>query len=223
MIYAFIIFLSIPSLALAQSKQLGQETTQQRAQDATSHTVAPVEPMTEPAGQGLGNGQNLGPTDGGASNSARQGGYVLEDETVGQAFRVNNQGLETALQNLNQVAERVNNPEIGQQIRQMVSTQQQLQLNLETNLQSMQQRKSLARFLIGPDYKTAKQINSDISQLRNQALRLSQIDPESTDQAVAIQAAVEQLELSSQQLEGQLDEQLTGFSLFGWLNSLINK
>lgn len=139
-----------------------------------------------------------------------------------QQAGVVNRGIETAIQSLNRVTERGSDPEVGEQIRSMVQNHERVQTRTETALHQMSQRNRVVRFLIGPDYKNAGQVRSDVVGLRNDIRRLEQIKEESlpTD-AGDIQGAIDELQIEAGELETQLAEQLSGFSLFGWLAKLL--
>ena len=86
----------------------------------------------------------------------------------------------------------------------------------------MSQRNQVIKFLIGPDYKNVGQVRSDIVGLRNDIRELEQIKTESLPaDAEDIQGAIDELEIEADGLEVQLAEQLSGFSLFGWLAKLL--
>ena len=150
--------------------------------------------------------------------SAQRGQQSGEQQQAG----AENKGIETATQNLNRVTERNNNPEIGEQIRSMVQNHERVQTRTRTALHQMSQRNKAVRFLIGPDYKNAGQVRSDVVGLRNDIRKLEQIKKESLPADVGdIQGAVDELEVEADELEAQLTEQLSGFSLFGWLAKLL--
>ena len=133
-----------------------------------------------------------------------------------------NRGIEAAVQNLNRVAERNSNPEIGEQIRSMVQNHERVQARTETALHQMSQRNQAVRFLIGPDYKNAGQVRSDVVGLRNDIRELEQIKDESLPADIEdVQGAIDELQVEADGLETQLTEQLSGFSLFGWLAKLL--
>lgn len=140
----------------------------------------------------------------------------------GQQAGTRNRGIETAIQNLNRVAERNNNPEIGEQVRSMAQNHERVQIRIETALQQMSQRDKAVKFLLGPDYKNAGQVSSDIVGLRNDIRRLEQIKEGSLPaDAEDVQGAIDELEVEADELETRLEEQLSGFSLFGWLSRLL--
>ncbi|TEU02479.1 hypothetical protein E3I18_00895 [Candidatus Woesebacteria bacterium] len=145
-----------------------------------------------------------------------------EQQSAGQQQVAENRGIETAIQSLNRVTERDNNPEVGEQIRSMVQNHERVQIRTETALHQMSQRNQVLRFFIGPDYKNAGQVRSDVVSLRNNIRELEQIKEESlpTD-AEDIQGAIDELQIEADELEVQLTEQLSGFSLFGWLARLL--
>jgi len=133
-----------------------------------------------------------------------------------------NRGIETAVQNLNRVVERNNNPEIGEQVRSMVQGHEKVQARTETALHQMSQRNKAVKFLIGPDYKNAGQVRRDIVGLRNDIRKLEKIKEGSLPaDADDVQGAIGDLKLEADGLETQLSEQLSGFSLFGWLIKLF--
>jgi len=135
-----------------------------------------------------------------------------------------NKGIETAIQNLNRMAERNNNPEIGEQIRSMVQNHEKVQVRTRTALQAMSQRSKAAKFLFGPDYNNAGQVRSDVVGLRNDIRKLEQIKKSSLPaDAGDVQGAIDELQVEAGELETQLTEQLSGFSLFGWLAKLLAK
>ena len=133
-----------------------------------------------------------------------------------------NSGIETATQNLNRVVERNNNPEIGEQVRSMVQSHEKVQTRTKTALHQMSQRNIAVKFMIGPDYKNAGQVRSDVVGLRNDIRKLEQIENDSLPaDAGDIQEAIDELQVEADELETQLTEQLSGFSLFGWLAKLL--
>jgi glutamyl/glutaminyl-tRNA synthetase len=133
-----------------------------------------------------------------------------------------NRGIEKAIESLNRVTQRNENPEAGEQIRSMVQVHEQVQARTETALQQMTQRKAALKLLIGPDYKNAGQVRSDVVGLRNDIRQLTRIQEDSsTEDAGDVQGAIDELEAEANELETQLEEELSGFSLFGWLSRLL--
>jgi len=140
----------------------------------------------------------------------------------GQQAGTGNRGIKTAIQNLNRVTERNNNPEVGEQVRSMVQNHEKVQVRTETALQTMSQRNKAVKFMIGPDYKNAGQVRSDVVGLRNDIKKLEQIKDDSLPaDAEDVQGAIDELQVEADSLEAQLEEQLLGFSLFGWLSKLL--
>ena len=131
-------------------------------------------------------------------------------------------GIETATQNLTRVVDRNNNPEIGEQVRSMVQSHEEVQSRTNTALKEMSQRNQAVKLLIGPDYENAGQVRNDVVGLRNDIKKLEQIKAKSLPADVGdIQKAVNDLQVEADGLEVQLSEQLSGFSLFGWLARLF--
>jgi len=154
------------------------------------------------------------------------GGQVIaqagQQESQGQRAVAGNRGIEAATENLNRVVTRSNNPETGEQITAMVQVHERVKARTETALQQMSQRKEAVKLLIGPDYKNAGQVRSDVVSLRNDIRQLTRIQEDaSTEDAGDVQGAIDELEVEASELETQLEEELSGFSLFGWLSRLL--
>ena len=145
-----------------------------------------------------------------------------QDQGGQQQAGTGSRGIETAVQSLNRVAERNNNPEIGEQVRSMAQNHEKVQTRTKTALQKMSQRNQAVKFLIGPDYKNAGQVRKDVVGLRNDIKKLEQVKKESLPaDAEDIQGAIDELQVEADGLDTQLTEQLSGFSLFGWLAKLF--
>jgi len=184
--------LALPTIVLAQGNQQGQGGSQQRVQDPTPTTHDDTA-VVSPQGDQQGQGAGTG-----------------------------NRGIDTAIQNLNRVAERNNNPEIGEQVRSMVQSHERVQVRTETALHQMSQRNQAIKLLIGPDYKNAGQVRSDVVGLRNDIGKLEQIKEDSLSADTGdVQGAIDGLQIEAEELETQLEERLSGFSLFGWLAKLF--
>jgi len=148
------------------------------------------------------------------SNQKGQGGQQQTEEV--------NRGIEMAIQNLTRVTERSNNSEIGEQVRSMIQSHEKIQKRTKEALQQMDQRNQAVKLLIGPNYKNAGQVRSDVVGLRNDIKKLEQIKDKSLPaDSGDIQGAIDELQTEATELESKLAERLSGFSLFGWLAKLF--
>lgn len=191
-----LLIVSTPVVVMAQGQGQGQlNGVQQRVQDPTTHdgeTIVPQGDQLDQAGQA------------GAGNQVGSGAM--------------GQGIGKATQSLNRVAERTNNPEIGEQVRTMVQSHQQIQTKVQTAVQAMSKRNGVVKFLLGPDYKNAGQVRSNVVDLRNDIDKLERMKADATASDVEdIQTAIDELQIEADTLDAQLEEELSGFSLFGWL------
>ncbi|MEA3355614.1 MAG: hypothetical protein U9Q63_04000 [Patescibacteria group bacterium] len=138
--------------------------------------------------------------------------------------RAGNKGLGVAVQSLERVAERINNPEVGEQVKAMVQNHERVQVRTKTTLKKMNQRNQAVKLLVGPDYKNAGQVRSDVVGLRNDIKQLTKIQESVLPiDAGEVQGAIDELQTEADELEAQLVEQTSGFSLFGWLGKLLAK
>lgn len=93
---------------------------------------------------------------------------------------------------------------------------------VESSLTEMSGRPGFLKFIIGPDYKNAGMIRSEIVRMRNEIAKLTRTReklPES-DQA-ELDESISALETDLTAIENRLSEALTGVSLFGWLSKLL--
>lgn len=132
--------------------------------------------------------------------------------------------MESAVRKAEQLKERINNPEVGEQLQNSVEAQQHAQERIQETLTDMKARPGFLRFILGPDYKNAGQVRSQLVQMKNQINQLTRLkasidDPESQQQ---LQGIIDDLQSQSNQLELQLNNSLTGFSLFGWLSRILS-
>ena len=119
-----------------------------------------------------------------------------------QLIGVGNKGIEKAVQNLKRVTGRNNNPEIGEQIRSMVQSHEEIQTRTKTALHQMSQRNQVLKFMIGPDYKNAGEIRSDVVGIRNDIRKLERIKENSLPIDVGdVQGAIDELQVEASNLE----------------------
>ena len=138
-------------------------------------------------------------------------------------FEAANKGIETGIRSLNRVVERANNPEVGEQVRTMVQSHEEIQVRTETALKKMAERSKVMKLVVGPDYKNAGEVRSDVVGLRNDIKKLESMKGDAVKlDADDIQSSIEELKAEADGLEADLTEQLSGFSLFGWLARLLN-
>jgi len=133
-------------------------------------------------------------------------------------------GLENAIQTLTRVSERFNNPETGEQVRTMTENHTRSQEKINTALSSMRSRSKLLKFVFGANYQNAGEVKAQAAQFRSDAEDLAKFKEELTyasDQE-EMQDAIDNLEGEADALETELNQELQGFSLFGWLNRILS-
>lgn len=128
-----------------------------------------------------------------------------------------------AVQNMEQIADQ--NPGVGQRLRVLAQDQLKVQGEAEEALQMAESRGRFWKFLVGPDYgqlKTAQdrlenhvQNMDELKQLREEIQ--SQTAKDDLDQQIQV------MEQVKTEMENQIKNAKSGFSLFGWLANLFNK
>lgn len=120
---------------------------------------------------------------------------------------------------------KVKNPKAREAIETAIKTAEQSEATVESSLNQMAGRPGFLKFIVGPDYKNAGQVRSEIVRLRNQISQLTRTKEEEklsgTDSA-NIDQSITTLEASMTSIETRLNEALKGVSLFGWLGRLLS-
>ena len=87
-----------------------------------------------------------------------------------------------------------------------------------------QRRNSFVRFLIGPDYGQLKEVENRLNQHNQnlEQLKVLKEDIENGEDAVLFNEQIQVMEEGKQELEGELEENRSGLSLFGWISRMFN-
>ena len=135
----------------------------------------------------------------------------------------NKSDVANAVQQMIQIADK--NQGIGAQIKVIAQNQVQNQESLKTNLEKIQSRSGLAKFLIGPDYGQIKNAEKTIEQNREQIKQLNQIKSQITNQGdqQILTEQIKILEQANQEAQNSLNAAQGGFSLLGWLFKMFAK
>ena len=130
--------------------------------------------------------------------------------------------IANAVQEMVRVAER--NGGIGKQIRTIAQNQNQLQEQAEGALASAQNRSRFTRFFIGPNYGHLKDAeerlklhNEKLEELKGLVDGVSAIDRDLLEEQIGT------MELIAVELATEIEEDASGFSIFGWLNRFLSK
>jgi hypothetical protein len=211
------VIIILPALALAsQTKaQNGQATdnSADRAQQGETDVVESSPVTTAVPNQ---------------SGQANQVQVQTQQQNAGEESQIQNQtatnlssgvvmakGLQ---QNLLDVAEVIEKPEVKSRLNQMASEQLVNSSLIEEKIAKAQSRTSFARFFIGPDYYALKEVKQimEQNQIRIRELEMLQLSLEDKAEISALQTCIQNLESVNLMLDNQLQEQTKGFSLFGW-------
>lgn len=129
----------------------------------------------------------------------------------------------TAAKRLLKITEVTENPEVVEEVEELAEEQEQVETEAEETVEVIDQRPAAVRLLIGPDYKNLGQLRSNIVQIRNNIRKLERIQEKAgEDASPAVDEALAEMEEKASGLQAQMYEQLSGFSLFGWLFRWLN-
>lgn len=111
------------------------------------------------------------------------------------------------------------NQGIGEQVRVIAQSQNEGQDKVETTLQTVQNRNKVVKFLVGPDYKKIKDIESELevqqTRIQEMVKLANKLENEGDAQVMMEQIAL--LQDVEDQIRQELENEQAGVSLFGWL------
>jgi hypothetical protein len=184
------------------------------------------------AGAGAGAQVQPNPQAGSAAGNQVQNENRIQNSEQGGSQGQNSPGSATAQQRRSQVANAVQallqvadrNDGIGQQVRTIARTQTQNQEKLEANLQAVQARSGLVKFLVGADIEKIKNAQNILEQNREQIKQLNQIKVQLSNQGdqQVLAEQVKLLEQTNSEFANSLSSSEGGFSLFGWMFKLFS-
>jgi len=133
-----------------------------------------------------------------------------------------NKYLEKSIEKLQEVEVKTKNEEEKNRIKEVLQETVKTEENIDTHISSMEARPSYVKFIMGPDYKNAGQVRSEIVHLRNDISKLDRIQEKTgaTDSGTLAETK-NTLSAELEAIETKLYNSLQGFSLFGWLSKLL--
>lgn len=149
--------------------------------------------------------------------------FVTDEATPSPRVERRLERLDRAVETLDRVHTRTGNEAVGEQVERTRERRERIKDRVATALRHMDERPVALRFLLGPDYKNAGEVRSEIVQTRNQIRQLQNLrenlgaqDQDSVDESIS------DLEAQANELEADLQQRTSGFSVFGWLNRLLS-
>lgn len=108
--------------------------------------------------------------------------------------------------------------EVEKEVEDVIEEQEQVQENVEDTIETIDQRPSSVKLLIGPDYKNLGQLRKEVVHTRNNIRQLEKLKERvGEDAQAAIDESIAELQETTTNLQASIGEKLEGFSLFGWL------
>ena len=143
-------------------------------------------------------------------------------EVAAAAPGKSNRYLGNSIMKLQEVETKTRNKEIKSQVLEVIEEEEQSDFEISTSIATMEARPSIVKFIMGPDYKNAGLVRSEIVHLRNQISKLNRIqDRAGATESGTFAETVTTLQAELTAIETKLYESLQGFSLLGWLNRLL--
>lgn len=163
----------------------------------------------------------------GAQAGAGQGQQGIHEPGTGLAnpeLKESRQGTGQGV-NVEQKGFRYKNPELESRVAAMQQEQVVAQNLIQKNLQVAGERSELAKFFMGPDYKSLNEVQNRLVQHEEKIQQLRNIETQTTDAAdkLLLNEQIKNMEQVSTQLKTALaDGNNNVFSLFGWAFKLFN-
>lgn len=199
--------LVLPVLVMAQSENASVNASTEPAQNQVSTQTA-----TQNAGEESQLQVNVATQ---AGEDVGQQQYQPQNETAGSR----SSEVAKAVKTMAEIANRVNNPNVGEQIRTIAREQNEAEDNANKALDKIQERSGFVRFLIGSDFGQIKEVKKimEQNQVRIQELQKIMLQLNNEADETELQNQINVLEIQNLNLANQLDEMDGGFTLFGWL------
>ncbi len=209
----------LASTVYAESNDVGAQTGQGTQQQL--HTASP-----SPTGV-----QNKNQVK--TQNEAEDSQLMLnteEKENLGDEQQVGSQGGGLNTEHMSEVAKQVQallqvrtTGGIGQQVREIAQAQNQAQIQIQAQLDKLESKGKLARFLTGTNFEAVKGLQQqiDANQLRIQ--ELTKLATQLTNQSdiASVQATIQALIQENVSLQDRIAAEVQTRSLFGWLFRLF--
>jgi len=167
-----------------------------------------------------------------AGNQVQNQVNTQEEENLengqGEGLQTRNQ---TAIQNMSEVAKQVQlllqtrtSGGIGEQVRQIAQEQNQAQAQIQEQLNKLESKGKLARFLTGTDYGAIKNIKQQLNenQLRIEQLTKLQTQLSNQSDITMVQEITQALIQENISLQERISVEEQTRSMFGWLFRLFS-
>jgi len=124
-----------------------------------------------------------------------------------------------AVEALINVSYQIENQGLGDQIREIAQAQGENEDKTNKAFDQAQQRNAFIKFFIGADYNQLKVAKEEMEQNRLRIQELNRIMAQISNEndKTELQSQIATLERQNTALQDQIDESVSGFSLFGWL------
>ena len=119
---------------------------------------------------------------------------------------------------LNRITNETEDPEIGEEAGELAEEQENIEDRVEETIEEVDKRSSLVKFFIGPDYKNLGQLRKEVVHTRNNVRQLEHLrEKAGEEEQGSIDEAIQALQAKASDIQADITERSSGFSLFGWL------
>lgn len=221
LLVAALLAVSVPASA-AERYQAGEAVgqggseTQGIHEPGTGLAAPELKAENQGSGYGLWNGAEATTADEAVANR------VAERE-MNMASGERRGKVSNAVREMVQAADR--NGGIGERVREIARLHEEDNNKIEDGLDAIKNRGQFRKFLFGPDY---KKISDTEEMLARHTARLAELrsltsQAISEDDKTLLEQRISEMEAIKAEIEKEVLDEQKGFSLFGWLNKLINK
>lgn len=124
---------------------------------------------------------------------------------------------------LNKILDETDDPEVEEAVEEIAEDQEEIEESADEAVENIDGRPAHIKFLLGPDFKNLGQLRREVVHTRNNIRKLVRLQEKAgEDDQELIEDARLEMETRMQELQSDISQGLTGFSLFGWLNRLMS-
>jgi hypothetical protein len=132
-------------------------------------------------------------------------------------------GVSNAVREMLQAADRQGG--IGERVREIARNYEEDNNKIEDGLKAIKNRGQFRKFILGPDFKKIGETEEMLARHTERLNELKQLSSQATtdEDRSLLEQRIYEMETIKMEIEKEVLEEQKGFSLFGWLNKLINK
>jgi len=227
----FVAFALVMLVFAVKNNEAGAQNGQQVQQQTQTQTQQQLNVSPSPTGNQVQNRNQVQTQSQGEDSQLQTNTQEQESlgDEQGEGLQIRNQN---ALENMSKIAQQVQQllhirttGSIGKQVRQIVQEQNQAQKQIQEQLNKLESKGKLAKFLTGTNYGAVKNLKQQLEQNQLRIEKLTQLQNQLSNQRdiTIVQKTIQALIQENIALQERITAEEQTRSMFGWLFRLFAK